>query len=84
MTISEPVPLSIHSKENEDQFSDGNTSCREAAEDVCVKRQISEEDSFRILTNQSSSDESVPKIDAAEAAERKRLWDEETKAYYDR
>ena len=49
-----------------------------------MERECSEEDSFRILTNQSSSDESVQKKDAAEAAERKWLWDEETKAYYDR
>ena len=43
-----------------------------------------EEDSFGILTSQSSSEESVQKIDAAEATERKRLWEEEIKAYYDR
>ena len=49
-----------------------------------LERECNEEDSFRILTNQLSSDESVQKIDAAEAAERKRLWEEEIKAYYDK
>ena len=45
-----------------------------------MKRQSSEEDLFRMLAKQSS----VQKIDAAEAAERKWIWEEETKAYYDR
>ena len=51
---------------------------------TCFKPEFSEENSFQILTNQSSSEGSVQKIDAAEAAERKQLWEEETKAYYDR
>ena len=49
-----------------------------------MEREFSEESSFRILTNQSSSAESVQKIDPTEAAEREQLWKEETKAYYDR
>ena len=49
-----------------------------------MEQECSKEDSFQILTNQSFSEESVQKIDGAEAAERKLLWEEEIKAYYDR
>ena len=61
-----------------------NELCDEEHSNTGLERECNEEDSFRILTNQSSSDESVQKLDAAEAAERKRLWEEEIKAYYDR
>ena len=83
--ISEPVPVSVGSEEklsqsNEDQLNDDNTSCIEVEEGFNVKQQSSEEDLFRMLAKQSS----VQKIDAAEAAEKKWLWEEEIKAYYDR
>ena len=64
------------SYDSEDELSEGRSTG--------LKQLCSEEVSFQMLPYQSSSEESVQKIDAAEAAERKRLWDEETKAYYDR
>ena len=66
---------------------DDDTSCREVEEDSYVEGECTEEDSFRILTNQSSSEEScdqVQKEDPAAIALREKLWIEETKAYYDR
>ena len=87
--ISEPLPVSDEFEEELSQFNgdlliDDKTSCREVEEGSYVEQEFSEEDSSRILTNQSSSKESGQKIDAAEAAERERLWKEEIKAYYDR
>ena len=73
--------------------SEEELSCSDGSEDELsegehrstgLERECSEEDSLQILNNQSSSDESVQKIDVTEAAERKRLWEEEIKAYYDR
>ena len=64
------------SYDSEDELSEGKSTG--------LTRLCSEEDSFQMLPYQSSSEEPVQKIDAVEAAERKRLWEEETKAYYDR
>ncbi len=66
------------SSDSEDELSEGVHSS------TGLERQCSEEDSFQIPPYQSSSEESVQKIDAAEAEERKQLWEQQRKAYYDR